>query len=114
MDMASREVSVDKISPNRRLVYEEDRIEDLVRSIRTEGQLEPLQVMLHGESFRILDGEKRWRACRKLGWKLVKAVILESDVEAGSRREPVEPANVAGPAAENAGQVRKGGKRKRR
>jgi ParB-like chromosome segregation protein Spo0J len=28
--------------------------------------------------FRILDGEKRWRACKRLGWKHMKAILIEA------------------------------------
>lgn len=72
-----REIDVDKISPNRRLVCSDESIENISESIRLQGQLEPVEILLVGASFRILDGEKRWRACKKLGMRRIQAVIVE-------------------------------------
>ena len=72
-----REIDVNKISPNRRLVFSDEAIENISESILLQGQLEPVEVLLVGASFRILDGEKRWRACRKLGMRRIRAVVAE-------------------------------------
>jgi ParB family transcriptional regulator, chromosome partitioning protein len=72
-----REIEICRISPNLRAVYTIECIEETARSIRCFGQLEPVLIWFEIESFRILDGEKRWRACRKLGMKTIKAVIVE-------------------------------------
>jgi ParB-like chromosome segregation protein Spo0J len=37
--------------------------------------VEPIQISFEHDSFRIMDGEKRWRACRKLGMRSIRAVI---------------------------------------
>lgn len=71
------EVDLDRISPNLRLIYHGDLIEAQCRSIRSRGQVEPIQVWFDGECFRILDGEMQWRACKKLGFSQVKVIILE-------------------------------------
>jgi len=71
------EVDLDKISPNLRLIYHSDSIEGQCCSIRSRGQVEPIQVWFDGECFRILDGEIRWRACKKLGIGRVKVIIVE-------------------------------------
>lgn len=75
--MEIREIEVSKISPNRRTVYTTECIEAMVRSIRICGQLDPVLLCLEGDSLRILDGEKRWRACKKLGIRTIRAIILE-------------------------------------
>ena len=36
-----------------------------------------IKVWFMGRCFRILDGEKRWRACKKLGICEMKAMIVE-------------------------------------
>jgi ParB family chromosome partitioning protein len=72
-----RELDLEKISPNLRLVYSFESIEELCRSLLFFGQLEPIQIWFDGERFRILDGEKRWRACRMLGINRVKVIIIE-------------------------------------
>jgi ParB-like chromosome segregation protein Spo0J len=49
-------------------------------SIRKIGQLEPTKIWFTGEDFRIIDGEKRWRACKKIGLTKIKAIILEIEI----------------------------------
>jgi ParB family chromosome partitioning protein len=73
-----REFSLDAIQPNLRLMHHRDALEELCRFIQAHGQVEPIHVWFDGRRFRIVDGEKRWRACRKLGMTMVKAVIVES------------------------------------
>ena len=70
-------IRIEFIEPNQRCVCTADSIEELADSIRQEGQVEPIKICFTGEGFRIIDGEKRWRACKKLGLSRVKAVILE-------------------------------------
>jgi ParB family transcriptional regulator, chromosome partitioning protein len=72
-----REIRLTRISPNLRAVYTSECIEETVQSIRSRGQLEPILIWLQHDSFRILDGEKRWRACKKLGIKTIRAIIAE-------------------------------------
>jgi ParB-like chromosome segregation protein Spo0J len=36
----------------------------------------PITVLFDGEYFRILDGEKRWRAAKKLGMTSIEAMIV--------------------------------------
>ncbi len=80
MEEDVREIQVGKISPNLRTVCTEEGIEEIVQSIRTHGQQEPILIWYTHDSFRILDGEKRWRACRRLGMNTVKAIIAEVSV----------------------------------
>ncbi len=72
-----REIGIDRISPNLRCIYAAEHIEELARGIALEGQLEPIHIWFAGDEFRIIDGEKRWRACRSLGMATIKAVITE-------------------------------------
>ncbi|MFP5214167.1 MAG: ParB N-terminal domain-containing protein [Acidobacteriota bacterium] len=71
----ARTINLEKISPNRRSVYDDESIEAMVRSIRAEGQMEPVRLWFSGSSFRLLDGEKRWRAMKMLGAAEIKAII---------------------------------------
>ncbi len=77
------DVVIHRIRPNQRLVFRDESIEELCRSILCHGQEEPIQVWFDGEGFRILDGEKRWRACKRLGMTRVRAVIVEAGGPAG-------------------------------
>jgi len=73
-----RQVRIDKILPNRRLVFEEDIILQLRDDIRCNGMREPIIVEIAGYLFQIIDGEKRWRACKKIGMTVIKAEIISS------------------------------------
>jgi ParB family chromosome partitioning protein len=76
-----REIEIDKIRPNYRLVYEMEVICQLCDDIRCRGLLEPILVELVEYYFRIIDGEKRWRACKRIGLTKIKAMILETYLE---------------------------------
>jgi ParB-like chromosome segregation protein Spo0J len=71
------EIEVDRIRPNLRLIYPTDSIERLYRFIQSGGSLDPLEVWFDGECYRIWDGEKRWRVCKKMGILRVKALLVE-------------------------------------
>jgi ParB family transcriptional regulator, chromosome partitioning protein len=70
-------VKVEAIIPNRRSIFTVESIEQLIISIQKNGQIEPIEIWFTGEDFRIIDGEKRWRACKKLGVPKIKAIIME-------------------------------------
>ncbi len=70
-------LEVSRISPNLRIVFAAECIDEIARSIRRQGQIEPIVVSFEYDSFRILDGEKRWRACKKLGMNKIKAVVVK-------------------------------------
>ena len=74
--MAPREIRVSAIRPNYRLVYGEDDILTLCLDIRRRGLQEPISVELVEYWFQIVDGEKRWRACKKIGLSRVRAEIV--------------------------------------
>ena len=72
-----RNFSLAAIQPNLRLMHNQDALEELCRFIQAHGQIEPLKLWFDNGSFRIMDGEKQWRACRKLGMTTVQARIVE-------------------------------------
>jgi ParB family chromosome partitioning protein len=71
-----RELDIDKIHPNLRLVFDEDIILRLCNDIKSRGLEEAIVVELVECWFQIVDGEKRWRACKKICLSKVKAKIL--------------------------------------
>jgi ParB-like chromosome segregation protein Spo0J len=73
-----RNIRIDRIQPNYRLCYSGEDLETLCLQIESGGRGEPIEVFFDGEFFRILDGEKRWRAHKRLGSTYVKAFIVES------------------------------------
>lgn len=73
--IAIEEIVPDKDQPRRR--FEEERIEELAASIRAKGVIQPILVRREGEVFRIIAGERRWRASQRAGLKFVPALIKE-------------------------------------
>ena len=72
-----RELALDKITPNLYCTFDEEVIEELASNIRRSGQQKPIEVWFCTECFRIVDGEKRWRACKKLRFTRIKALIVK-------------------------------------
>lgn len=84
-----RKIPIGHIVPNRfqpRTVFDDDRIEELSRTIHTHGIIQPIVVReLDHEKFEIIAGERRWRAMNRLGWEEVPAIIKNlSDTETAS------------------------------
>jgi len=73
------EIATDRIAPNLRLVYDPQIIDDLCRSIMTYGQRKPISTWFDGRRLRIADGEKRWRACRRLRMVRMNVVIITGE-----------------------------------
>ncbi len=63
--------------------FDEPSLGELAASIKEHGVIEPILVRREGASYRILTGERRWRAAQRAGLKEVPAVVREaSDREA--------------------------------
>jgi ParB family chromosome partitioning protein len=54
-------------------------LKDLVASIKEKGVLEPILVRRHGPRFRIIAGERRYRASREAGLTQIPCIELEVD-----------------------------------
>jgi ParB family chromosome partitioning protein len=70
---------------NPRKAFREEDLEDLSRSIREKGLLQPIlaRTRADGRSFEIVAGERRWRAAQRAGVHEVPVIVRElSDGEA--------------------------------
>jgi ParB family transcriptional regulator, chromosome partitioning protein len=84
-----RKIPVEHIVPNRfqpRTVFDDERIEELSRTIHTHGIIQPIVVReLENGQFEIIAGERRWRAMKKLGWEEAPAIVKNlNDTETAS------------------------------
>lgn len=81
---------IDKISANKfqpRTVFDEEKIEELARTIHMHGVIQPIVVRMTEEdgTYEIIAGERRFRAMYSLGWAEVPAIIRNlSDKETAS------------------------------
>lgn len=73
--IAIEEIVPDKSQPRRR--FDDERIDELAASIRAKGVIQPILVRRDGEQFRIVAGERRWRASQRAGLKFVPALVKE-------------------------------------
>lgn len=77
---AEQFLPINKVEPNReqpRKVFDEDALNELAESIRIYGILQPLLVQKEKDYYRIIAGERRWRAAKIAGLKKVPVIIKE-------------------------------------
>ena len=96
------EVDIDRLSPNERqprLQMDDGKLEELAQSIRANGIIQPILVRRTGASFRIIAGERRWRAAQRAG--LHKVPVVVRDVPDGSDKQLLELALIENIQREN-------------
>jgi ParB family transcriptional regulator, chromosome partitioning protein len=60
-----------------------EEIDDLAKSILQSGLLQPLIVRIRDSRFELIAGNRRYKACKKLGWRKIICHVLEvTDKEA--------------------------------
>lgn len=80
MDESERvqKLALDVLEPNPdqpRTVFEDDALAELAESIKRYGVVQPLVASPHGSGYRIIAGERRWRASRMAGLKTVPVLV---------------------------------------
>ncbi len=74
------QIPVDQIDPNpfqSRTVFQADRLEELSRSIKANGVIQPLVVRRRGSRYQLVAGERRWRASKMAALAAVPAIVQE-------------------------------------
>ena len=81
----TNKIDISKISPNKqqpRKTFEEKEVQELSISIKAQGLIQPIVVRNIGnDSYEIIAGERRWRACQLAGLHSVDCVVLEASEE---------------------------------
>jgi ParB family chromosome partitioning protein len=76
-----QEVDIDLIEPNNfqpRTIFNEERLEELAQSIKSNGVIQPLLVRRFGEGrYQLVAGERRWRAAQRAGLLRVPCVVRD-------------------------------------
>lgn len=80
-------IDIDKVQPNKeqpRQLIDSGKLEELAESIKEHGIIQPIVVRpMEENNFQIIAGERRWRACKKLGMKVIPALVKNyEDLEA--------------------------------
>lgn len=98
-----RDLPIDAISasPNQsRRNFAADALSELADSIRAEGLMQPIVVREKSKGeFQLIAGERRWRACKSIGMKMIPArVVKASDASSAAmtlienlQRENLDP-----------------------
>jgi ParB family chromosome partitioning protein len=100
------QVPVDRIDPNpmqSRTVFHADRLQELSRSIKANGVIQPLVVRRRGDRYQLVAGERRWRASKLAGLATVPVIVqelsdeqlLEVTLIENIQREDLTPIEVA-------------------
>jgi ParB family chromosome partitioning protein len=74
------EVDIDLLAPNPqqpRLNMDDARLEELAASIRSNGIIQPILACRTGDTYRIIAGERRWRAAQRAGLQRVPLVVRD-------------------------------------
>jgi ParB family chromosome partitioning protein len=75
-----QQVDIDVIDPSPyqpRTQFREEALEELARSIRTSGIIQPLVVRSIGVRYELIAGERRWRAAQRAGLARVPVVLRQ-------------------------------------
>lgn len=84
-ESALREVSPSLVDPNPhqpRTEFDPVQLEELAASIRVHGILQPLVVTQQGERYELIAGERRLRAAKLAGLKVVPVIVRSFDEQA--------------------------------
>ncbi len=75
-------INITDIQPNEaqpRKKFSEPQMESLVNSIREHGVLQPIIVRPTSKGYKIIAGERRWRASKQLGIRELPAIVKSAD-----------------------------------
>ncbi len=100
------DLDIDKLKPNPlqpRLNFTRESIQELARSIKETGILQPIIAVPEGDFYRIIIGERRWRAAQNIGLKKIPVLIrtmprekqLEASLVENLHREDLNPLEIA-------------------
>lgn len=73
-------IEINKIHSNPyqpRKIFDPDKIKELAQSIKTYGLLQPIILRNCDTCYQIIAGERRYLACKELGWDTIPAIIKD-------------------------------------
>ena len=79
----AEEIDINLVEPNKdqpRKDFDEDKLLALAESIKEHGMVQPIVAVKENDYYRIVAGERRWRASKKLGLKTVPVIVKEYSV----------------------------------
>ena len=73
-------IKITLIDPNKnqpRRSFDKEKLAALAQSVKEHGVIQPIVLTKNGDRYKIVAGERRWRAAKKAGLKEIPAVIRE-------------------------------------
>ena len=80
IDSGIEEIDIMRIEPSvdqPRKHFDKEKLDDLADSIKQHGLIQPIIVRQEGNTYRIVAGERRWRAARLAGLTKIPVIIRE-------------------------------------
>jgi ParB family chromosome partitioning protein len=80
MHTGPHQIDIDLIEPSPyqpRTRFREEALDELARSIKSSGIIQPLVVRPIGNRFQLIAGERRWRAAQRAGLDKVPAIVRQ-------------------------------------
>lgn len=74
------QIPIYQIEPNPdnpRLIFRQDEMDNLLVSVKKYGVQVPITIFKSKGKYILIDGERRWRTCKKLNFKTIPAIIQE-------------------------------------
>jgi ParB family transcriptional regulator, chromosome partitioning protein len=96
------EIDIDLLAPNEkqpRVQMDDIKLEELAQSIKENGVIQPILVQKIGDLYRIIAGERRWRAAQRAG--LLKVPVVVRDVPIDDERQLLQLALIENIQREN-------------
>ncbi|RKG88023.1 ParB/RepB/Spo0J family partition protein [Corallococcus terminator] len=75
LKLAIEAIHRDNLQPRRH--FDEAKLHELTESIKAQGILQPILVRKDGDGYKIIAGERRWRASQAAGLKEIPAIVRE-------------------------------------
>lgn len=108
---AAAHIAIDSIEPNPsqpRTAFNQQALEELAQSIRSDGLLQPVVVRPNGSRYSLIVGERRWRAAKLAGLTAIPAIVrdfepdkvLEAALVENIQREDLNPIEIAAALAQ--------------
>ena len=101
VEMDIEQLKSNPLQPRKR--FDSESLAELANSIRETGVLQPIVVIPEEDYYRIVLGERRWRAAQKIGLKRIPVLIrnmtkkqqLEASLVENLQREDLNPIEIA-------------------
>ena len=72
-------IDVEPNSEQPRTEFDKEKLQELADSIAIHGVIQPILVVKSGDRYRIVAGERRWRAAKLAGLKTIPAIVRSYD-----------------------------------